>query len=203
MFRKSMFKQGILIFVVAQASISIQAATWQAISGSYGGDTLVFGGAYFEDGSYNGSIYEKTLFAPSDAFPGVSPDTPYSFSFINNSARSTPQVDLINEIVDFSSLTLTLWETNIVCDFRYPNCNTPLTSVVLGDLNWIPIINNGNDTYTATWSTEVIYPGNVQEMSVTFSKAVTTVPIPSSLFLFGSGIIALISIKKRNSSSLI
>lgn len=199
MFR-NLFCRSVLLSIVLQAPLCAHATTWQALSGNYGGDPLVFGGSYFEDNIYNGSIYEKVLTAPSGAFPGISPATPYSFSFVMSSysGRYAPQVDVENGLADFSSLTLTLWESDVPCGYRDPQCNVAITSVPLGNLGWIPIAINGDGTYTATWSTEVIYPGNVQPMSITFAHAV---PIPGSIFLLGSGLIPLILSKKRNLKS--
>lgn len=188
-----------LLPILFQVTPNVYAATWEAVKGSYGGDSLIFGGSSFEDNSYNGSVYDKVLTAPSGAFPGISPATPYSFSFIlsSYSDRYAPQVDIQNGLVDFSSLTLTLWESDDPCSYRIPRCNVAISSVPVGSLGWIPIINNNDGTYTATWDTEVIYPGNIQPMSITFQP----VPIPGSIYLLGSGLLTLILSKKRKSTS--
>ena len=195
---KNLYCRSILIAIVLQAPLGANAATWQALSGNYGGDGLVFGGSYFYDNSYN-SIYDKVLTAPSGAFPGITPVTPYSFSFVMTGypGRHSPQVDVQNGLADFSSLTLTLWKPDYPCSYR-DICNDAITSVPLGNLGWIPITINGDGTYTSTWSTEVIYPGNVQPITITFSQVV---PIPGSIFLLGSGLIPLILSMKRNSKS--
>ncbi|MDT4288439.1 hypothetical protein RO575_02600 [Methylomonas sp. MO1] len=174
-----------LLLVVT--SFSTQASTWRAISAleiNIGGDDdgggaaavseYSFGGSYFSDGQFNSSEYQKILVNSSGGG---------SYSFNNwFSYMNAPQVDITNMRVDFSALVFTGWYSN----------GTPAIGWEVGSSNWIPIIDNGNSTYTASWITpaasNLANPGGYS-LSITFAP----VPLPASLFLFASGFITLMS----------
>lgn len=216
-----MFKKlgmiGMVPFLVLAFSVSAKAAAWQPVGGTHDGNAL-YALYPFEDGvqtavsssySSDGSIYERDgeWVLSNSTDPSK---TSYLFSF----QAGPPQVDLVNYTIDLSGMYLhgvrplvnngsgkfdgwiydqaigwnvrpSVWGSYDRGSTYYYDLSNPL----------VPLVDNGNGSYTATWSyaNEVFSDKpSLHPMSLTF-QAATPVPAPAAIWLFMSGISGLIA----------
>ena len=78
-----------------------------------------------------------------------------------------------------------------------PFAGKPAIAIEVGSYNWVPILNNGDNTFTASWllpvtSLQGFELGSARTFSITFAEAPAPVPVPASLYLFVSGFVILV-----------
>lgn len=213
-----MFKRlgiiGMMSFWFLAFSVNAEAAAWQPVSGTHDGNAL-YGLYSFEDGVHTAVSFHDY----GNTYPEVDGEwvlsnstdpskTSYLFSF----RGLAPQVNLTNHTIDLSGMYLhgvnpfgnnrggkfdgwiydqaigwkvspSVWRGNYGSGYYYDNTN-PL----------VPLVDNGNGTYTAKWS----YANDVfsfdgpalSQMSLTFQSA-SPVPAPAAIWLFISGLSGL------------
>ncbi|MDD1620503.1 MAG: hypothetical protein LUQ11_03395, partial [Methylococcaceae bacterium] len=69
----------------------------------------------------------------------------------------------------------------------------------IGSHDWIPLIDEGNGTFTASWVTPATIsfaPGGGKQFSMTF----TPMPTPSAVWIMGSGLLGLLGLNSRRQS---
>lgn len=198
MFGNKILIQGIFCLMSLQAPFTCQASTWKVVSAAFGGvDGTFLGGKTFSDGQFNTSPdvfdWNDNIFSIGDHH-GFSfhnwgccgrggPDGTYDYMI-------PPQVDIASMRANFSSL--------FVAGFGTENPNIPHEQMMhweIGSHNWVPITDNVNSTYTATWVTPATldFPDanfGGRQFSMTFSL----VPIPAAVWMMGSALLSLIGL---------
>ncbi len=189
----------LVLAILLLAPISLQAAVWTAINAtnvwpgpSSSVSEYTFGGATFTDGQFNTDYYEKILVGPdqtgeiSYSFNDWSIFSKPSFDY---SDMTAPQIDLSDMRANFSSLVLTVWQQD----------GTPINGWDIGNPGWVPIIDNGNNTFSASWITPASRNGSPwgggSEFSMTFTP--TPVPMPASILLLCSALLVLFPTLKK------
>jgi len=162
-------------FALAMASAA-QASTWQALSGHFqadpgnnNSDDYVFGGDYFEDGKYSPEQRTEVLV---NTLPSRS--VSIGFHYFNNGdpQDQAPQIDLAGMRADFSSLFWLGWRPD----------GEPAIGGNYGRPGWVPITDNHDGTYSATWrvSPDDFFNGP-GIFSMTFAAAVPEPATPAYL----------------------
>jgi hypothetical protein len=205
MITNRLFRYNILFALLSLAPLCSMASTWQAIRATYDYSPHVlgsqlnfsnFGGFYFSDGQYG--PFDKPLLTTNNSATFVSPlvtgyvDTiAFSSANINATILPPPQVDLANMRADFSSLGLTEWVENndgsgLQAEFGWD----------VGSPGWIPIIANGDGTYTASWLTIQPFPDFIPQSQFNLTFAPAPVPVPAAAWLFGSVLVLFFKLQR-------
>ncbi|MCF6236624.1 MAG: hypothetical protein L3J70_09690 [Gammaproteobacteria bacterium] len=201
----------ILAPISLQAAQITQATTWMAIgatnawSGNSEISEFTFGGATFTDGQFNTDYSERILTSSVICCAnyrrgGGRGEMSYSFndwSIFSSPVHdfndmTAPQIDLSEMRANFSSLVFTVWDEN----------GTAYDGWDIGNPGWVPIIDNGNNTFSASWITPAprnkgdnsFYPPG-DKFSITFMP--TPVPMPASILLLCSALLILFSTLKK------
>lgn len=175
------------VFISCMVSVA-NAATYEMLGGSFtwsSGTTMdLLGGNTFEEGLYTNDATVPQTFLPT-------PDGSYDFGFYNNGSFAgystpVPTIDLIGLTADFTAMNIT----------AYLSDGSPAIGWLVGvETTLIP---NGDGSYTATWITQdVAMWGQTFAGGNTMSMTFAPVPVPTTVWLFSSGLLCLIGAARR------